>query len=51
MATTAPIDVDLWISDEELAELAVTLERIVTRSRQRPLTDRAVFFADYLEAE
>jgi hypothetical protein len=51
MATTAPIDIDLWISDEELAELAVSLERIVTRSRLRPLTDRAAFFADYVEAE
>ncbi len=51
MATIAPVDVDLWISEEELAELAVTLERIVTRSRLRPQAERSVFFADYLEAE
>lgn len=51
MKPTAPVDVDLWISDEDLAELALSLERIITRSRERPLADRAVFFADYLEAE
>ena len=35
MATTGPIEVDLWISDEELAELALNLERIVTRAIPR----------------
>ncbi len=51
MSTTAPVDVDLWMSDEELAELATTLHCIVTRSRTRSLTDRPAFFADYFESE
>lgn len=51
MAPIAPLDVDLWISDEELAELADNLERIVSRSRHRPVPERPVFFTNYLEVE
>lgn len=51
MTTIAPLDVDLWISDEELAQLADNLERIVSRSRPRPAPERPAFFTDYLEVE
>jgi hypothetical protein len=48
MASIAPVDVDLWISDDELAQLALTFERLVRRAR-RP--ERPAFFVDYAEVE
>ena len=51
MTTNAFVGVDLWIDEDELEELALGFERIVTRSRQRPAPERPAFYVDYIEAE
>ena len=51
MTTNAPTDSELWIDDDELLEISLSFERIVTRSRQRPPNDRPEFYADYSEVE
>jgi hypothetical protein len=50
MGTKVLRDVDLWIDEDELDELAQRLEQIV-RTSQTAATPRSVFFSDYYEAE
>lgn len=49
MATSAPIDNDLWIDDSEIEEFAASLERIL----RRPFisSTRPTFYSDYYEAD
>jgi len=51
MGTKLFSDVDLWIDDEELDELAQSLERIVRSSPRPHPGPRQTFFTDYYEAE
>jgi hypothetical protein len=51
MGTKVFRDVDLWIDEDELDELAQRLERILQASPQVSPMLRSTFFADYHEAE
>jgi hypothetical protein len=42
---------DVWLRDEELAELANTFDRIFFTHRSGQSHERTVFFADYYEAD
>ena len=51
MTTNAHTGIELWIDDDELEEISLAFERIVVRSRQRPVSERPEFYAEYLEVE
>jgi hypothetical protein len=42
---------DVWLRDEELAELANTFDRIFFTHRSSANAQRTVFFADYYETD
>ena len=51
MSTTSAPKIDLWMDDDELAELELSFARILGRVTRAPGVVRTTFYADFLEVE
>lgn len=51
MSTTAARKIDLWMDDDEWAELELGLQRILGRGPRAPKVVRTTFYSDFHEVE
>lgn len=51
MTTNAPSNIELWIDDDELAQIALSFERLISRTPTASPPARPTFFVDYFEVE